>query len=76
MTLAATGALRCRHLPDDGIQWLLVKPDVLHQAMCPALYHPIHMAIKIAGNLPAFFVSLISLLVTTVANDHVMVHIN
>jgi hypothetical protein len=30
--------------------------DVLHWAMRPALYHRICMAIKIASNLPAFFV--------------------
>jgi hypothetical protein len=30
--------------------------DVLHWAMCPALYPHICIAIKIASNLPAFFV--------------------
>jgi hypothetical protein len=30
--------------------------DALHQAMHPALYCRICMAIKIASNLPAFFV--------------------
>jgi hypothetical protein len=30
--------------------------DVLHRAMCPALYRHICMAIEIASNLPAFFV--------------------
>jgi hypothetical protein len=30
--------------------------DVLHRAMCPASYRRIHMAIKIASDLPAFFV--------------------
>ncbi len=39
--------------------------DVLHWAMRPALYRRIGMAL-----------SLISLLATTVANDHVMVQIN
>jgi hypothetical protein len=29
--------------------------DVLHQAMCPASYRCICMAIEIASNLPAFF---------------------
>jgi hypothetical protein len=29
--------------------------DVLHWAMCPALYHRIRMVIKIASNFPAFF---------------------
>ena len=35
--------------------------DVLHQAMRPALYRCIAMTIKIASNLPAFFVILDSL---------------
>jgi hypothetical protein len=30
--------------------------DVVHWAMHPKLYRHIHMAIKIASNLPAFFV--------------------
>jgi hypothetical protein len=30
--------------------------DVLHRAMCPASYHRIRMAIKIASDLPAFFI--------------------
>jgi hypothetical protein len=30
-------------------------PDVLHQAMRPASYRPIRMAIEIASNRPAFF---------------------
>jgi hypothetical protein len=56
MTLAAAGAMRCRHLPDGGIEWLLVKAwYVLHRAMRPALYCHIYMAIKIASYLPAFF---------------------
>jgi hypothetical protein len=41
--------------------------DVLHRAMCPALYRRIRMAIEIASDLPAFFVSPISLLATTIA---------
>ncbi len=35
---------------------LHIAMDALHWAMCPALYHRIRMAIKIASNLPAFFV--------------------
>jgi hypothetical protein len=30
--------------------------DVLYWAMHPALHHPIRMVIKVASNLPAFFV--------------------
>jgi hypothetical protein len=47
--------------------------DVLHWAMHPASYCRIRIAIKIAGNLPAFLLLLISLLATTVANNYVMV---
>jgi hypothetical protein len=39
--------------------------DVLHQAMRPASYRCIAMAIEIVVDLPAFFVSSISLLTTT-----------
>jgi hypothetical protein len=41
--------------------------DVLHRAMRPALYRCIAMAIEIVIDLPAFFVSLISLLATTIS---------
>jgi hypothetical protein len=40
--------------------------DVLHRAMRPALYRCIAMAIKIVVDLPAFFVSSILLLATTI----------
>jgi hypothetical protein len=41
--------------------------DVIHRAMRPASYHCIAMAIEIAIDLPASFVSSISLLATTIA---------
>jgi hypothetical protein len=41
--------------------------DVLHRVMCPASYRRIRMAIKIASNLPAFFVVVYMLLPTTIA---------
>jgi len=41
--------------------------DVLYQAMRPALYRRIRMAIKIASNSPAFFVVTDSLLPITIA---------
>jgi len=41
--------------------------DVLHHAMRPASYRCILMAIEIVVELPAFFVSLISLLATTIS---------
>jgi hypothetical protein len=53
--------------------------DVLHQAMCPASYRCIRMAIKIASKIPAFFnfwSSLILIVSTTVEKDHVMVVID
>jgi len=40
--------------------------DVLHRAMRPASYRYIAMATKIVVDLPAFFVSSISLLATTI----------
>jgi hypothetical protein len=44
-----------------------VALDVLYQAMCPASYRCIAMAIEIASDLPSFLSSLISLSPTTVA---------
>jgi hypothetical protein len=38
--------------------------DVLHREIRPVSYHRIRMAIKIASNLPAFFVIVNSLLLT------------
>jgi hypothetical protein len=42
-------------------------PDVIHRAMRPASYHCIAMAIEIVVDLPAFFVSSILLLATTIS---------
>jgi hypothetical protein len=41
--------------------------DVLYRAMCPASYRCIAMAIEIVIDLPAFFVSSISLFATTMS---------
>jgi hypothetical protein len=41
-------------------------PDVIHRAMRPASYRLTRMAIKIASNLPAFFVVVDSLLPTKI----------
>jgi hypothetical protein len=41
--------------------------DVLYRAMCPASYRCITMAIEIVVDLPAFFVSSIPLLATTIS---------
>jgi len=41
--------------------------DVLYQAMCPALYHRIRMAIEIASNSSAFVVVADLLLPITIA---------
>jgi hypothetical protein len=41
--------------------------DVLYRVMCPALYRCIAMAIEIVVDLPAFFVSPISLFATTIS---------
>jgi hypothetical protein len=45
-------------------------PDVIHGAMRPASYHLTRMAIKIASNLPAFFVFVDSLLPTKIVKYH------
>jgi hypothetical protein len=34
MTLAAAGAIWCRHLPDGSIQWLLVNPWMWFIGQC------------------------------------------
>jgi hypothetical protein len=52
--MAAIGAIRRRQLPNGSIQQLLL--DVLHWVMGPASYRRIRVVIKIAGDLPAFFV--------------------
>jgi hypothetical protein len=44
-----------------------IAPDVLHRAMCPVLFRCIAMAIEIVVDLPAFYVSSISLLATTIS---------
>ncbi len=38
MTSAAAGPMRCRHLPNGGIQWLLVKPGMCSIRQC-ILHH-------------------------------------
>jgi len=50
--------------------------DVLYWAMHPASYRCIAMAIKIASNLPAFFVAVDSLLLTTNLNNIVIINID
>ena len=49
--MAAAGAARWLHPVA-----LSEAPDVIHRAMRPASYRLTRMAIKIASNLPAFFV--------------------
>jgi hypothetical protein len=46
---------------------LIEAPDVLHWVLCPASYRCITMVIEIVVDLPAFFVSSISLLATTIS---------
>jgi hypothetical protein len=65
--MAAVRVVRRRHSPDGGIQWHSEAMDVLHLAMRPASYRCIAMAIEIVVNLPAFYVSSISLLVITIS---------
>ena len=58
MTMADARAIWHWHLTVGGIQGVALSEalDVLHRAMCPTLYCRIRMAIKIASDLPAFFV--------------------
>jgi hypothetical protein len=64
--MAAVGAIRRRHSPNGSIQWPSSEAlDVLHQAMCPASYRCIAVAIEIVVDLPAFFVLSMLLLATT-----------
>ncbi len=60
--MASAAAMRCKHLPDGVIHWL-----VLHWAMRPALHHRIRMVVEIVVDLPAFFVTSISLLATNIS---------
>jgi len=50
--------------------------DMLHQAMCPASYRRVCMAIKIASDSTTFFVVVDSLLPTTIAKKHSNVNLN
>jgi len=71
--IVAAGAIWRRHLADGAIQCPVASseaPDVLHQAMRPALYRRICMAIKTASNLLTFFVVVDLLLPTNIAKYH------
>ncbi len=65
--MVAAVVLRCEHLPNGGIQCLRVKPMMCLIGQCAPRCTRIRMVIKIVVNLPAFFVALISLLVTTIS---------
>jgi hypothetical protein len=42
MTMAASRAMRCNHLPDGSIQWLLVKPRMCFMRQCALHLTPPH----------------------------------
>ena len=63
--MAAAGAMWHGHLPDGSIVASHEAPNVFNWVMRIAPYRPGGMAIEIVIILPAFFVSLISLLATT-----------
>jgi hypothetical protein len=66
--MVAAGAMWHRHSPDGDIYWLSHEAtNAFHWAMRIAPYHPDGMAIKIVADLPAFFVSSIMLLATTIS---------
>jgi hypothetical protein len=57
--MAAAWAMRPRHSPDVGIQWLLVQArDVLHRAMHPPSYCRICMVIEITREVGVIFIFL------------------
>jgi hypothetical protein len=61
--MAATAVMRCEHLPNGGIQWLLLKPGMCFIGRCaPHRTRRIRMAIEIVADLPAFCVVANSLL--------------
>jgi len=66
--MAAAAAMQCKHSPNGAIHWLQVKIlVVLRWAMHPASHRHIQMvAIEIVVDLPAFFVTSISLLATII----------
>ncbi len=54
--MLAAGAIRLRHSPDGGIQWLLVKPGISFWVMCIASPWPNAMVIETDTIDVSFFV--------------------
>ncbi len=55
--MAAAGAIQHMHLPNGGIQWLLVKSWIYPiEQFALALYRSICIVTEIASDLHAFFV--------------------
>jgi hypothetical protein len=66
--MAAAAAMQCKHLPDGGIHWLQGKPWLCFIGRCaPHCTAGFHMVVEIVIDLPAFFVVLNLLLVTTIS---------
>ncbi len=77
MTLAAAGAMRCRHSPNGCIQWLLVKPGMCSIGRCaPHCTAPSAWWSKLPATSQHFLSLLIFYLHTTIDNNHVMANIN
>jgi hypothetical protein len=55
LPMATARAIGLRHLPDGGIQWLLVKPGMCSIGQCALLHHRIPMAMDIASKVGVFF---------------------
>jgi len=65
--MATAAAMRCEHLTDGNIPWLLLKPEMCSIGkLRPASYRHICMEVEIASNSPAFFIVVDSLLPTTI----------
>ncbi len=76
-TMAATGAIRRGHLPNDSIQWLCMKPWVHSIGRCTPRCTTVSAWPSILPTICLhFWLSAISLLATTIANDHVVVYIS
>ena len=53
--MAATGAMRRRHLPDGGIQWLLAKLGMWSIGQYTPNCTPFPVVIEMSSDLSAFF---------------------
>jgi hypothetical protein len=67
MTVVSAGMIRDEYSPDHGVQFYRVALDLPYWVMHSASYRLIRMAIEMASEVGAFFLSLIFLFCITVA---------